>query len=1073
MEGSGDVNNGQLLLDIKAISKALYLPRISPESLTSQSSNRSKSAGKSRNVQSNSERNMLENEMMYKEKKSSIWNWKKPLKALTHIRNRKFSCTFYLHVHSVEGLPLNFDGTSLHVHWRRKNNLFRTPPSKVCHGVADFEETLIHKCTVYGQRNGPHHFAKYEERLFLLYVSVVGAPGLDVGKHWVDLTRLLPPTLEELEDEKSSGKWTTTFRLSGRARGATLNVSFGYSLMGSSSAPFNDTQDVHMFTSTMRTSPSVLSEVANIDAGDRHEMLTGAKRYPDQTNHRFRRHSESVGPSGPHHVRDPKLELSRSIRYLYKKPNEVKLDVSKEFDCHSEDDHVSQVQHRVSSASSDEHLHNENIDLDFTVVDQGIETYANDQLKLIDNSGPSIDSLAAEENRAPENEQKSIEIETNLDTAENTCGHEEKVMTDRDKGKELNAANEDHKSEFDAPMLSFDFDNSNTNGLPPAVGNLKDLGSSSFKSHKLVRSFSLDDLAEVVADDFLNMLGADNSPYASNSDSEPGSPRERLLRQFEMEATASGNYIFGADANDMETEAGCSNAKEYGTHDYLEDFRLTVCQAPVKNMSRVPSLISRRKAKAVEELETEDLMKKWGLNETTFVYSPHRKSGGFGSPIYCSDEETTDLPSLADGFGPIIQTSGGGFLRSISPSIFKAARNNSSLIMQVTSQKVLPAELGSGVVEILQHLAFLGVEKFCAQTNKLLPLENITGKTMQQLAWEAALIDELNGLDRMASLTGNSASDHELNGSSEYASLEELAPLAMDNVEALLIEGLRIQSNMPSEDAPSSIPSCPSEKATCRGLVSSEEGTSLQPFTLLDDDDELLSFSLPLDGWFRLDARSEDLRAEHNSKLLAAHHAKCIDSGKTCVDQSGLLGNSLMIALRVQLRDPFRHFEPVGGPMLVMIHVNRVYVSQEPRTNALVLGTNAESVGIDSKRSKGVMSNRKWGYGETVPEFRITEVHVAGLNSNAHNKQLWASTFQQQYGTRWLTSSGMNKPSKTKHSRNFSKELVRYTPPTMNRTNLAHKLWSISYSVPQTATNLNHIRPSNSFIRNPDIIFSK
>lgn len=749
MEGNGDVNSGQLLMDIKAISKALYLPRISAESLISQSSNhRSKSAGKTRNGHSNSKRNLLEKETGVKEKKSSIWNWKKPLQAFSHIRNKKFNCTFYLHVHSVEGMPLNFDGSSLCVHWRRKDNVFRTPPSKVSQGVAEFEETLIHKCTVYGQRTGPNHFAKYEERLFLLFVSVVGASGLDVGKHWVDLTRLLPPTLEELEDDKSSGKWTTTFKLIGRAKGATLNVSFGYSLMGSSSVKLNDARDAQMFTS-IRNVPSVVSDIAKLNPGERHGVLTHTGIDPNTTRRSFRRHSESVGISGPHQLKDQKLELSRSIKALYQKFDEVKVDDSEEFGSRAEDVQGSEVKHRVSFASSDEQPLTEADDIDFTVVDQGIETSENVQLTSPDTAGTATDTFAAEENNSLESQQESSHTKTYCDTEVNMCNHEDFVAQGADNVgfEKINAGTILHKPEemgsrHDGPILSesFEFGNSNTF---PAMKNRKELGSS-FKTHRLVRSFSLDDLAESVADEFINMLGPDSSPYAPSSDSEPGSPRERLLRQFEMETAVSGNYIFNDDAYEMETEADCSNAFEHDTPDYLEDFRLTICQAPERNMSRVPSLISRRKAKAVEELETEDLMKKWGLSETTFVYTPHRKSGGFGSPIYCSDEETPDLPSLGDGFGPIIQTCGGGFLRSISPSIFRAAKNNSCLIMQVTSQKVLPAELGSGFLEILQHLASLGVEEFSAQTNKLFPLENVTGKTMQQIAWEAASVNESN-----------------------------------------------------------------------------------------------------------------------------------------------------------------------------------------------------------------------------------------------------------------------------------------------------------------------------------------
>ncbi|KAM7462177.1 hypothetical protein LguiA_030298 [Lonicera macranthoides] len=40
----------------------------------------------------------------------------------------------------------------------------------------------------------------------------------------MDLTRLLPHTFEELEEDKRSlGKWTISFKLTGKAKGAVLN----------------------------------------------------------------------------------------------------------------------------------------------------------------------------------------------------------------------------------------------------------------------------------------------------------------------------------------------------------------------------------------------------------------------------------------------------------------------------------------------------------------------------------------------------------------------------------------------------------------------------------------------------------------------------------------------------------------------------------------------------------------------------------------------------------------------------------------------------------------------------------
>ena len=57
--------------------------------------------------------------------------------------------------------------------------------------------------------------------------------------------------------------------------------------------------------------------------------------------------------------------------------------------------------------------------------------------------------------------------------------------------------------------------------------------------------------------------------------------------------------------------------------------------------------------------------------------------------------------------------------------------------MQISNPVVVPAEMGSGIMDILQYLASIGIEKLSMQANKLMPLEDITGKTMQQIAWEA------------------------------------------------------------------------------------------------------------------------------------------------------------------------------------------------------------------------------------------------------------------------------------------------------------------------------------------------
>jgi hypothetical protein len=74
----------------------------------------------------------------------------------------------------------------------------------------------------------------------------------------------------------------------------------------------------------------------------------------------------------------------------------------------------------------------------------------------------------------------------------------------------------------------------------------------------------------------------------------------------------------------------------------------------------------------------------------------------------------------------------------MNPALFKNAKNKCSLVMQASSPIVLPAEMGSGIMDILHGLASVGIEKLSMQANKLMPLEDVNGKMMQQIAWEAA-----------------------------------------------------------------------------------------------------------------------------------------------------------------------------------------------------------------------------------------------------------------------------------------------------------------------------------------------
>lgn len=350
------------------------------------------------------------------------------------------------------------------------------------------------------------------------------------------------------------------------------------------------------------------------------------------------------------------------------------------------------------------------------------------------------------------------------------------------------------------------------------------------------------------------------------------------------------------------------------------------------------------------------------------------------------------------------------------------------------------------------------------------------------------------------------------NKDSEYVSLEDLAPLAMDKIEALAIEGLRIQSGLSDEDAPANIsPQSIGEFSALEGKMVNSGSSSLGlegagGLQLLDikdngeDVDGLMALSLTLDEWMKLDSGEiydGDCISEHTSKLLAAHHASSMDlirgrskgekrrsKGKGC----GLLGNNFTVALMVQLRDPLRNYEPVGTPMLALIQVERVFVPPKPRIYSTVSELRNRNYDDEDELQPEPSKEQHKDEEMIVPEdghnaqFKITEVHVAGLKTEPGKKKLWGSSTQQQSGSRWLLANGMGKKNKHPFMKsNISgakSSLPAASSPetTTVQQQPGESLWSLSSSSHVHDTGANKRKEPAARIphtRNPNIIFSK
>ncbi|KAH9297875.1 hypothetical protein KI387_029557, partial [Taxus chinensis] len=740
--GVPDSSPGQLLQELEALSQALYRTGSAnlrqhtgknPQSGINQTLARFPSiknpgfpaVGKPENQSRKPEK-------FPAEKKGSLWDWK-PLRALSHIGRQRLSCEFSLRVHVVEGLPGILNGVNLCTHWRRKDGGVKTKPARAFQGVAQFEETLYHKCSVYGSKSGPSQVMRYESKFFELYVSVLGLEEHDLCRHKVDLSRMLPEKFGVGGEEERGGSWTTNFKLTAKeARGGVLVVTLGYKILDRELGdPPNPNTGKFMRTSNSGT-PSNLRNVSNprnssnprrtvSDALGRRQQLTkSSNAFPVRTLMHSTGSLEPISMLGRSGGADLDVDIIDQMSNLSlddssKEDNEqpeVK-NVGSLFDFKPRLKFFSQVVAGDRKSGQGERSSGGEEIEEFNVTEKGVEI---ENLQLGNKEGEDGGRLEEDfVNDGGKQGEKDVE---ELFVAEGVDASSE---------KETEACRSQLEQSVGCEQVK---------GLEDKIEDVN-----------LQETCSLDDVADLVAGEFLSMLEPDKSPLLMSSDSDPDSPRARLLKQFARENLSEGGGLGLGLGVGKELDVGPSGSSAIRKYDSGsqpdwesdEDLELaSIVQAAETELQKAAQTIrSKTRAKILEDAETEALMQEWGMNERFFQNSPPESSGGFGSPIRFPFEGPVELPDLAEGFGPLVKTKDGGLLRTMNPVLFHNSKNKGSLVMQVSNPVVVPAEMGSSVTDILRHLAGFGIEKLTVEAKKIMPLEDITGKTIQQVALEA------------------------------------------------------------------------------------------------------------------------------------------------------------------------------------------------------------------------------------------------------------------------------------------------------------------------------------------------
>ncbi|EFJ19953.1 hypothetical protein SELMODRAFT_444108 [Selaginella moellendorffii] len=1147
--------------------------------------------------------------------KKGFWNWK-PLRALSHIGQQRFPCEFSAHVHSIDKLPSSMNGLRLQVQLRHRDTGVQTMPARASHGSAEFQEILHFRCTVYGSKSKSSGTIKYMAKSFTLSVVAMDVEELDLGKHQLDLSRILP-------SQESSGAakptattaWNTSFKLSGKAKGSSLSVTFGYEIlesggggskiMGSSgrlgqsrggavSRSFNSLPNSpHGSKFHKKTSSSVadFGSPAASEPGNEYEDFAGMDQFKlDDPEEPPPPRPQGLPPPPPtfkasatantttRTSMDGVLSDHRRGKSLFP---EIDAAIAPGTPGRSQEREEEQQQHAVEDV--------EQLDdaAEFGVVEKGVET------SVLEEFSGSIAPMDRKESSVPdepreveEQEQQEDEQEQSLDykfeeeddekengATNDLQGHQVEEQESKESDREGPAETVDRKKideeaeNMDWKQQDYDwkqeleqdylFDSLKNPGwaareesksIKVAEYDIKDRAGT---DEKMVGDHDYDD--EIVADEFLDMLqegGGDGGGGGKEEEEEEESesPRALLLKQFEKESMLEGFGLEDDQAPKLQEDqehkgdkaveqARAPVAEKIVPEDWSysddDDKELaSIMDAAESELQKATQAFrSKARAKMLEDAEAEALLQEWGLDEKIFHGSPPSSSSLNPEELQSlvpRSKLAEELPALAPGVGSSVPTADGGSLRSMDPALFESSvgerkKNNGKLVMHVSKPVVVPADMGASAMDVLRNFAAAGSESMAAQAMEAMPLEDITGKSVEQIAlegqvcleesnrrYDAALLES----NRLALEDGSSSKALAIPASSsalyqpsrakkaitaqrsreagEFVSLDELAPVAMEKIEQLAMQGLKIQCDMADEEAPYSV-----EASASVPLL---KGSSSSSSLLLEapSSDGMISMSLSLDEWMRLDAGLDDDEeaSEKTRAVMAAHRAAHADEAATTADLvlnlsgdgdggggasggGGKMGKTLTLAMLVQLRDPLRNFEPVGAPMMALVEAERVMVSPRPKLwKRVALKGNSEPELEDEEESTARAMDEeeddRAAAMEAEPQFKVTGIHVAGLSSavdepssmissssrSSSKKQAWGSQRQQQSGSRWLVANGMGKnPSGAiKHPLLRSSK----SAAASKGKDQSSSLWSVSSS-----------SSSPGVSRNPDVKFAK
>ncbi|KAJ7974616.1 protein PLASTID MOVEMENT IMPAIRED 1 [Quillaja saponaria] len=402
----------------------------------------------------------------------------------------------------------------------------------------------------------------------------------------------------------------------------------------------------------------------------------------------------------------------------------------------------------------------------------------------------------------------------------------------------------------------------------------------------------------------------------------------------------------------MEVKSSSSEVVKEIVHDQLHLTRLTELDSIAQQIKALESMMGEDKAiKTEEETESQRLDEDEETVTKEFLQMLEDEEGkGYKAnqldipPLQFEEEEDSSeaeskvyLHDLGKGLGSVVQTRDGGYLASMNPLGTVVARKDiPKLAMQMSKPFILT----------------------------LMPMEELTGKTAEQIAFEgiaSAIIQGRNkegasssaartiaALKSMANAMTAGRKDRISTGiwnvNENPLTAEEILAFSMQKIEAMTVEALKIQAEMAEEEAPFDV---------------STLNTKLFGGTGGKDHIHPLDSVVPLEDWIK-NQRFNNL----------------VSSSTEAEDTA-----TITVIVVVQLRDPRRRYEAVGGPSIVLIHAAPAHTKDD-----------------DNDEEK---------------KFKVMSLHVGGLKVRTVGKRnSWDGEKQRLTAMQWLVEYGQGKAGK-------------------------------------------------------------